>query len=183
VSTAQKNKINLLPKGALEKTAVGKILNWGLVYGRYIIIFTELVVVVCFLVRFKLDRDLDKVNKEIKQKQQTVTSYEKFEKEFLFLRDRFSSIKKIDQPQNRITHVIPEINKLMPVSVILDKFNVNEKKVTLEGTAFSTDSLRTLLAKLRNSENFNRIELISLSSGGNQNPNLKFSLEVVYTQK
>jgi len=66
---AQKSQIELLPREEWEETSFGKFLKWLLTVGRYIVIFTELVVILAFLSRFKLDRDLTDLYKQIENKQ------------------------------------------------------------------------------------------------------------------
>jgi hypothetical protein len=63
-----KKEINLLPKEEFEKKPLGKFLVWALSIGRYIVIFTELIVILAFLSRFKLDRDLADLNQSVREK-------------------------------------------------------------------------------------------------------------------
>jgi hypothetical protein len=67
-----KQEINLLPREEFEKKPIGKFLTWALSIGRYIIIFTELIVILAFLSRFKLDRDLSDLNQSIREKQAVI---------------------------------------------------------------------------------------------------------------
>ena len=53
--------INLLPKTEFELSFWGRFIKWALSTGRYIIILTELVVIIAFMSRFKLDRDASDV--------------------------------------------------------------------------------------------------------------------------
>ena len=59
--------INLMPG---RETSFGeKFLNWSLTFGRYIIIGTEIIVLVAFFSRFKLDRDFIDLHDQVKEKQ------------------------------------------------------------------------------------------------------------------
>ena len=46
--TAQEKQINLLPKDKWEVGVIGKLLKWALNIGRYIVVFTELIVISAF---------------------------------------------------------------------------------------------------------------------------------------
>ena len=58
MAAPKKHEIELLPKEEWEKTSFGKFIKWTLNVGRYIVIATELIVILAFVSRFKLDRDL-----------------------------------------------------------------------------------------------------------------------------
>ena len=76
---AQNKDIELLPKEEWEKTSLGKFIKWVLTVGRYIVIFTELIVISAFISRFKLDRDLSKIYEDIEKKQSLVVASSDFE--------------------------------------------------------------------------------------------------------
>ena len=63
-----KLKINLLSKKDLEEKALGRFLKWSLSFGRYIIVGTEIIVLIAFFSRFKLDRQLTDLHEAINQK-------------------------------------------------------------------------------------------------------------------
>ena len=65
---AAPGSINLLPKSDFEASFWGKFLKWGVSSGRYLVILTELVVIVAFLSRFKLDWDYAAVRDRINGK-------------------------------------------------------------------------------------------------------------------
>jgi len=53
-----KKPINLLPPSEFEQSFWGKFLKWAVTAGRYVTILTELVVILAFLFRFKLDTEV-----------------------------------------------------------------------------------------------------------------------------
>lgn len=71
--TAPKNqlrlKLNLLHPNEIPPSLPTRFLRWVVSYGRYIVIFTEIIVVSAFIYRFKLDSDLDtfktSINKDV----------------------------------------------------------------------------------------------------------------------
>ena len=81
-------EINLLPKERWETGVLGKLLKWALNIGRYVVVFTELVVIGAFLYRFGLDRQLTDLKEEIGQKQALVESFGDFEAKFRDLQEK-----------------------------------------------------------------------------------------------
>ena len=63
------SNINLL-KNSSDQSPLDRITDWALTYGRYIMIGTEIVVLLAFISRFSLDRKLTDLKEEIGQKQQ-----------------------------------------------------------------------------------------------------------------
>lgn len=68
-TSVQKNqlrlKLNLLHPNEIPPSLPTRFLRWIVSYGRYIVIFTEIIVVAAFVYRFKLDYDLDILKNDI----------------------------------------------------------------------------------------------------------------------
>src|SRR3989344_2931274 len=58
-------KLNLLHPNEIPPSLPTRFLRWIVSYGRYIVIFTEIIVVSAFVFRFKLDADLDQLKTDI----------------------------------------------------------------------------------------------------------------------
>src|SRR4029077_863152 len=66
--------INLLhPQGEPLQTPQ-KFFRWVLSYGRFIVIVVDIVVIGCFLMRFKLDADLQSINHQIQAEEDHISS-------------------------------------------------------------------------------------------------------------
>ena len=59
--------VNLLEKDDFSESPIGRIVTWAITYGRYIMILTEIVVLLAFISRFSLDRKLTDLNEAIGQ--------------------------------------------------------------------------------------------------------------------
>ena len=94
---AIKYKINLIPEDPFFKTPMGRTLNWSLNIGRYILIFTLLVVILSFGSRFVLDRRLTDLNEAIYQKQLIIESQAQLEKDFRLAQAKIQSYQEIEQ--------------------------------------------------------------------------------------
>lgn len=173
---ARKTNIEFLPHEEWEKRPSGKFLKWVLTVGRYIVIVTELIVIIAFLSRFKLDRDLADLNESIKQKQAIITSSVPFEKKFLFLQKRLSTIEGLRKSQLAMDEVLVELASLIPIDVYLSGLNVSGKEFSLSATALSESGLATFLNNLRASSRFTNISVSQLSISGAQGIGIKFEL-------
>ena len=89
---ARKKAIEFLPQEEWQKGTLGHLLKWALTVGRFIVVFTELIVILAFLSRFKFDRDLTDLNEAVSQKKAIVEAAADFEQDFLFLQKQLETI-------------------------------------------------------------------------------------------
>jgi len=173
-----KSTINLLPKTDLEKSPIGKFLKWALNFGRYIIIVTELIVILTFLFRFKLDMDLAKAKESINKNQAIITSYKKLENNVKHLQQRLKYINKIEQQGLFPSSILDELSKITPIDIIFSSLNISNNRISIKGKSLSKVGLNTFLYGLQSSEKFTQLDLESISSKGKQNPTIDFELSV-----
>lgn len=173
---ARKTTIEFIPQEDWEKTSFGKLLKWVLTVGRYIVIITELIVILAFLSRFKFDRDLTDLNEKVKQQQAIINASAQFENEFRFLQKRLSTIDGLRKTQLETEQVLSELAALTPIDVYLDDFTVAGKQVSLTATALSEAGLATFLNNLKASSRFAKLTLSKVSSGTEKGVGISFEL-------
>ena len=169
---AHKNKyidVNLLPKDAFAQSGVGKMLNWALSTGRYIVVFTEMVVILTFLSRFTLDRQLTDLNESILKKQTVMNSYANIE---TIVRQVQAKAEFIEENEGDIKTVelLNFLSNIAPSDIVFDQLSVQFNQFTLNGTAYSLTSLSEFVDDIRADDTFTdviseRIETTQRSSG------------------
>lgn len=172
--------INLLSGGKFEESPVGKFFKWALTVGRYIVIFTELIVIVSFISRFKLDADLNELNKDIKEKQAAIISFGDLEKNVGFLQSRLEIIKSREKSGIRADKVLEECSSIIPVDVVLSDLSIEESSVSLEGAALSHQGLAAFIEGFKASDLFDEIDLRKVSSKG-EGQEIEFEIAVKLT--
>lgn len=173
---ARKTNIEFLPREEWEKKPSGKFLKWVLTVGRYIVVVTEFIVILAFLSRFKLDRDLTNLHEDIRQKQAIIKSSAIFEKRFRFLQKRLSTIEGLEKTQIEADAILAELASLTPIDVYLSNFAVSGKVVSLTATALSESGLATLLNNLKRSSRFTNISVSQLSIAGVEGVGIQFEV-------
>jgi Tfp pilus assembly protein PilN len=174
--TAQRREIELIPKENWEKKPIGRFLKWALTIGRYIVIITELIVILAFLSRFKLDRDLTNLYEEIEQKQTIVDSASDLENNFRFLQKRLTTIQNLEKKQLEAAQVMEEVTSLTPLDVSFSDFSSTAEGVNFTATALSEAGLATFLNNLKNSGHFEDLNLTQVSLGAEEELGIQFSL-------
>lgn len=174
---ARKTKIEFIPQEEWEKKPTGKFLKWALTVGRHIVIFTELIVILAFISRFKFDRDLSDLNEKIKEQQAAIISSAKFEEKFRFLQKRISTIEKFRKDQLEADKVLSELSHLIPIDVYLSNFKISKNnQVALTATALSEAGLATFLKNLNTSPRFTNLSISRLTSGENRGVGIRLDL-------
>lgn len=174
---APKNKIEFLPREDWEKTSFGKFLKWLLTVGRYIVIFTELIVILAFLSRFKLDYDLTNLYQQIEEKQTIIQSSADFENDFRFLQKRLASIQDLRKKQLQTGKLLEEISSLTPIDVSFSGLTVDENKASFTAMALSESGIATFINNLERSPRFSNLMIDSLSLSTEKGIGISFQLE------
>ncbi len=141
--------INLAPKPFWEKGIIGDFLKWAISWGRYIVVLTEFAVLLVFLSRFWLDRQVSDLHDEIKQKQAIVVSEAVFEKDFRTLQKRLEIVKQISAEETDLSAFLPELIKVVPQEVVLKSLRYNAGRLSLDAEVVSENGLATFLAQLK----------------------------------
>lgn len=162
--------INLLPKDPFFETLIGKTLRWALSIGRYIVIFTELVVIISFATRFTLDRQVTDLNDRIHQKETIIKSYGELEDQVRATQMKIDQIKQINQSDS-IIEVFPKLSSITPKEIRLKELTLHNDSVNFHGTTLSQTALNNLINNLQLTPEFknvsiDRIETNQKTEGG-----------------
>lgn len=176
----QKLNINLLPSEDLDKTPAGRFLKWALTIGRYIVIFTELVVLVAFGSRFWLDRTLGDLRESIKQKQAIVESAKELEIEARSIQTRLLKISELINSSLRADEMLVLLGKITPTDIIYDNLTIDIDRMTISASTFSEASLALFVINLRNSDIFTAINLDMVEKNKRQQGEIVFILSAKY---
>jgi Tfp pilus assembly protein PilN len=180
---ARKKEINLLPKEPWESGILGQLIPWTLSVGRYVVVFTELIVISAFLYRFGLDRRLTDLNEKIKQKQAVVSSYGDLEAKFNRVQEQLQKIKAAEEAPVKIDEVLENISQITPADAAYDSITINQKEVSLQGRVLSEAGLATLLTQAQLSKAFSDVSLENVSSGTEKEQAIIFRMSLGFKQK
>lgn len=175
--------INLLPKDPFLASPIGKILQWALSVGRYIVIFTELIVIISFITRFSLDRQITDLNEKIFQKKTVIQSYGDLEPKVRLAQQKTQQYDQLADQAN-LSEVFPQLTAIIPQGVSLNELTVQPGSITFTGTAQSENSFNLLVNNLQVSPDFNDIVVNSITTNKDQqrNPGFEFKIEAKTTQ-
>ncbi len=167
--------INLLPKDPFLSSPIGKFLQWGLSVGRYLVIFTELIVIMSFGSRFTLDRQITDLNGVILQKKTIIQSYGDLETSVRAIQKKTDSYTQVEQKQS-LANAFPALSEITPADVLLTNLTIQPGSVSFSGKSNSTTSLNLLINNINLSNKFSDVSIEKLQTGSDQEPGYKFTI-------
>lgn len=151
--------INLIGEEEMGHTPVGRIISWAVTYGRYIMIGTEVVVLLAFISRFSLDRKLTDLNDEISQKQAIIEANVDFEQEFRRIQYQVTNIGQLTKAPAPMITALDTVQSLLPSDVRLESLDILPDKLTAKAVAGTSGGFSTLLANLQSTRLFKNVDI------------------------
>lgn len=167
--------VNLIPKDPFFETPLGKVLKWALSIGRYIVIFTELIVILSFVTRFSLDRQITDLNDEINKKEMIIGSYGDLEQNVRQVQEKISQYQQATQ-QDDIVEVFPKLSRITPAGVKLNNLMIKADRVTFSGSTLSDDTLSLFINNIQLSDDFNNVSIEQIETGDRNDPGFHFRM-------
>jgi hypothetical protein len=168
--------INLTPKDPFFNSVIGRTLKWALSAGRYIIIFTELIVILSFIARFTLDRQVTDLNSDITKNISLIESYGTLENDFRGIQDKINHIETLER-ENNIVEVFPQLTAVTPDGINLESLNIQPDSVTIAGNTLSQNAFNLFVTNLQLSPDFHQIQINDVSNQDENRPGYKFQLQ------
>jgi Tfp pilus assembly protein PilN len=182
--TAQKKnqlEINLLPQEDANLTTGGKVLRWLLSTFRYLVITTEVIVILAFLSRFYFDSRAADLNDEIAQKQEFIEAYSSFESDFRLIQKRLAILTQMTADSNLASPIVQKIVASLPENVSLQTIRSKQTiTVDIDGSAVSERDISQFVSNLGTHGEFEAINLTKVESEA-QSPQILFSIQIVLT--
>lgn len=160
---ATQGTINLLDQNGPTNSPWNRLVVWITTYGRYIMITTELVVLLAFASRFSLDRKLTDLKENISQKQEILEVNVDVEKEIRDTQDKIVAIKQILQGEGTTVDALMAVNTLLPTGTALDSLSIDNDKIMANVTADSSESFSQFLANFSVSKKLTGVEIGKVS--------------------
>lgn len=176
---AKQININLLGTADLEHTPWGRIVLWATSYGRYIMITTEIVVLMAFISRFSLDRKLTDLTEEIAQKQTIIEANNAFEKEINILQANITSVKSLLKDQEKPLSLVTLFETILPPDVYVDRVEINALSISADVVAGSNLGFSQFLTNLQASKLIKNVTLGDVSKNPTNGIAFHFSADVV----
>ncbi len=151
--------INLLGQEDLKHTPQGRLIGWALTYGRYIMIGTEIVVLLAFISRFSLDRKLTDLKEEIAQKQVILEANSDLERDIRSIQDETNKLKQTMAKQLVPLETLTLLQSLLPSDVYAETLDFTTDRLSVSAVAGTTRGFSQFLTNLQAAKQFSRIDI------------------------
>ncbi len=154
--------INLLPRTEFETSFWGRFIKWAITTGRYMLILVELVVIIAFLSRFKLDKDLADLADGINGKKAVLEAAYTSEQNFRFVQARLNAAGTLLSSQMGARKIMDAVTSYVPPEVSLTQIIVLPKQVTITGKTGVQTGLAIFLSRLTAAPVWHSVDLSGL---------------------
>lgn len=158
-----KYNINLV--GKKQPNFIDKIVFFFLNYLRYVLVFTQLIVLMVFFFRFTVDESIIDLKDSIAQKKAIIDVVQPVLAEAKKINDRAKESTQILTDQQKLIALIKYLLSVFPETVNLDRMSFDEGKLTLTGSSANPKHLQLFYARLKKDNMFLNVELKNVKRG------------------
>lgn len=175
-------RIDLLDKNDLSRSPYGRIITWAITYGRYIMIGTEIVVLLAFISRFTLDRRLTDLREEIAQKQAILTANASFENEVRSLQNQLAKTKALLTDQAKPLDILTALTATVPSGISFASYDFGDNKLSIAAFARDTQAFSQFLSNLQANKYLASIDVGDVSRDQLRGIQFKFTAKTAGTK-
>jgi len=173
-----KRSINLLPRDSFESSTLGIVLEWSLVFGKWAVILTQLVVMGAFIYRFALDRTVTDLRKSISKNVAIVKSYEQVERDFVLAQKQVNQAKIALSSQQTMLKTMDEIHAITPNEIWYDRLNFTPDGISMTAYAASLPGFGRFLTSVQSDKHFKGIRIGKIESSSTKGAQLQFDISI-----
>ncbi len=151
--------INILAFKDQQTSSLNKFLDWGLQYGRIIVIVTEFIVIAAFISRFYFDRKLADLHDHISSQQQFIEQSQATQQNFLAFQQGIVSAGTLMDQRHDLSIVLQNINAAKPGDLEIRELIINGTSLSITAQVPSPNTLNVFLQNLNGSGKFTNLSI------------------------
>lgn len=154
-----KKELSLLPNELNNNSFSARTIHYLTSVGRYIIVFTELIVISAFISRFWLDRQNSDLSESLRQQKAILESTADFEKEYSLLQSRLNYIETSYHNQPNYLQHIKALTSSIPTDVFFQNFDVDYTSAQISVYSYQENSLIDMIVSLSLNPDINTVDI------------------------
>lgn len=174
-----KKEVSLLPNQENVNSVGSRILKWLTTVGRFVIVFTELIVITAFISRFWLDRRSSDLSDVIRQQKAILETTQDFENQYSLLQQKLKTIKNFISSNPAYDSKINSLVSSTPQDIIYDSLTINKKNQEINAdltlTVLKEESIINLITNLTLNPDINIVDIKKVEKKPKENT---YSVEV-----
>ncbi len=121
-----RREMSFLPDEENANSFSARVVKWATTAGRFVIVFTELIVVSAFLSRFWLDRTNSDLSESVRQQKAILESTQEFEVDYLNLQRRLKLVRTLYDNQPNYPDRLMSLASSVPPEVIFEQLSLEQ---------------------------------------------------------
>lgn len=150
-------------------------MQWAMGAGRYIIIFTEIIVILSFAARFILDRQVVDLNQRLQSLVTSIEGEAETEQQIRLVQAQTAAIKE-QKDSNNMLVVFEEIQRVTPEDVVFSMLTITRDSLSTEGIAMTQEAFTQLINNMYLTSQFHNMRIGKIESLGSSSTGFSFSL-------
>ena len=141
-------------------------------------IFTELVVIVSFLSRFQLDRQVTDLNNEILDNQRRIESYGDLEENVRAVQKKIETYNQL-KTQTPLTQVLDKLSEITPEDIQFQELAIRQNLLQVSARAGSRQALEQFIQNMQSSQYFYGVVSDNISNTDAKTPGFDFGIQAL----
>jgi Tfp pilus assembly protein PilN len=154
-----KYRINLISKKRDE--LIGQVVDF-LGYLRYVLVLTQIVVIVVFFYKLGVDQQIIELEEAIAQKQEIFNVARPLIDDYLSYNYKINQIEDLLFKQNQLENQISYLLSQFPKDIYLTKLEYSKNELSLIGQTLNPTLIRSFYSRLQQDKRFNSLSLESV---------------------
>ena len=130
-----KKEMSFLPEDDDINSLSARAIHWLTTVGRYVIVFSELIVICAFISRFWLDRINSDLSESVRQQEAILQTTVDFESQYALLQQRLKVIGNYYQNQPQYKSYLASLVESTPAEITYNKLILKQDPTTSEISA------------------------------------------------
>jgi len=157
-------QIDLLPKK--KPSLIDEIVYFSLHYLRYVVVITQIVVIVVFFYRFKVDQEIIDLKESTNQKEEIIRVTLPLVTEAQVINNATDQIKQILKKQTQFVTNFDYLLSIFPTQLILTNLEISESKIKLIGMTSDLPMVKLFFEKLKRDKKFKQVVIDQINKSG-----------------
>ena len=160
----KKYNVNLLLKK--PKKLGEDIIYFLLHYFRYILVITQIVIIIVFFYRLKVDQEIVDLNDTLRQQQEILQALKPFVTDIKEKHERYEYISSIIRRQKNFKEELNYFLSVFPANFYLSKLSIKEGKISMSGKSLDYLTIMRFLNRVKKDLKFRQVHLTSVEKQG-----------------
>lgn len=170
-------EINLIPKEEIKEEPVNKFFSRALKVGKFTLIAMDLFLAVVFVLSFKLNADLTKINQEVDAKNSQIQKNLTFERDFLTAQKRLAVLSSSYQTIEKRLPLLSFVEEKIPQDLSLTRLALStDGNFIISGGALNYTAVAQLIDTVRGDSRLSNMAILSLGRN-EKTQEITFSLQ------